>query len=114
MPRSATETTTKAATKKANTKTAKEPKAKSKRAPSAYNLFMGEHLKAWRADHPGTQVKEAMSAVAAMWRDAPENPNRGKEPAAKKPKAAKPAAKKTKKAEKSDASEEEAADDDEE
>lgn len=74
-----------------------------KRAPSAYNKFMAEHMKQWRAENPGRPVKEAMSAVsqirfsylsmsmftntrdwhpkvAAEWRNAPENPNRGQDP----------------------------------
>lgn len=77
-----------------------------KRAPSAYNKYVSEHLKLWRESHPDRPVKEAMSAVsshllfvlfyslilpisqisfrqcqvAAQWRDAPENPNRGQEP----------------------------------
>jgi hypothetical protein len=60
-------------------------------------------MKEWKESHPGAPIKEAMSEVctriyasvfcltqsfeiAAMWRDAPENPNRGKEPKARKPK----------------------------
>lgn len=76
---------------------------------------MAEHMKQWRVDNPGHPVKDAMSAVrqvpfyspsmsmllicltdiqvAALWRDAPENPNRGQEPKKKTKKvpAAKPA-----------------------
>jgi hypothetical protein len=88
---------------------------KPKRAPSAYNLFVQVKMKEWREDNPGAPVKEAMVEVCAhtstllsvsrsrqigkLWRDAPENPNRGKEPKSRKPKANadKPAAKATKK-----------------
>ncbi|TDL21670.1 hypothetical protein BD410DRAFT_828909 [Rickenella mellea] len=106
MPRTATATTTKTATKRANAKTtkAKEDKPeKVKRAPSAYNIFMGIHLKKWREEHPGGSVKEGMTEVAAMWRDSPENPKRGQPPAVRKPKAGK----ENKKAKNSDAEEEE-------
>ncbi|KAG2071152.1 hypothetical protein BDR04DRAFT_1098844 [Suillus decipiens] len=89
MAKSATESTTKAATKRANAKTSKADKEdKPKRAPSAYNLFVQSHMKEWKDAHPGAPIKEAMSEIAAMWRDAPENPNRGKEPKPRKPKAA--------------------------
>ncbi|KAK7682598.1 hypothetical protein QCA50_014398 [Cerrena zonata] len=89
MAKTASETQTKAATKSANAKTT----GGGKRAPSAYNKFMAEHMKQWRVDNPGRPVKDAMSAVAALWRDAPENPNRGQEPKkkTKKAPAAKPA-----------------------
>ncbi|KAI0313856.1 hypothetical protein OF83DRAFT_494853 [Amylostereum chailletii] len=54
------------------------------RAPSAYNVYMSEHLKPYRDTHEGVSVKDAMKEVAAMWRDAPENPNRGKTAAERK------------------------------
>jgi len=114
MPKAATETKTKAATKSANTKP-KEGKTKTKRAPSAYNLFMAEHLKKWREENPGQPHKSGMSAVAALWKDAPENPNRGKEPGEKKKaekenkKAKAAAAKAAEKSDKSDNDEEEPA-----
>lgn len=76
---------------------------KPKRAPSAYNLFVQAKMKEWKENNPGAPVKEAMSEVYArihppscisrprqigvLWRDAPENPNRGKEPKSRKPKA---------------------------
>lgn len=76
---------------------------KPKRAPSAYNLFVQTKMKEWKENNPGVPIKDAMSEVyahtstfqsvsrsrqiGAMWRDAPENPNRGKEPKARKPKA---------------------------
>lgn len=88
MAKTATETRTKAATKAANTKT-KAPKAdvedKPKRAPSAYQTFCKEKMKTWNEENPG-RAKEAMAAIAAMWRDAPENPNRGQEPKQRKAK----------------------------
>ncbi|KAJ8595142.1 hypothetical protein M405DRAFT_929712 [Rhizopogon salebrosus TDB-379] len=87
MAKSETESKTKAATKRANTKTSKAVKEdKPKRAPSAYNLFVQAHMKEWKDSHPGAPIKEAMAEIAAMWRDAPENPNRGKEPKARKTK----------------------------
>lgn len=80
---------------------------KPKRAPSAYNLFVQAKMKEWKENNPGVPHKEAMGEVyahastfilpsrspqiGALWRDAPENPNRGKEPKPKKPKADKPA-----------------------
>ncbi|KAJ3491514.1 hypothetical protein NLI96_g638 [Meripilus lineatus] len=77
MVKTTTESQSKTATKSANTK----PRGTSgKRAPSAYNKYVSEHLKLWRESNPDRPVKEAMAAVAAQWRDAPENPNRGQEP----------------------------------
>ena len=106
------------------------PNPPATRAPSAYNLYMKEHLKPYRDANPGVSNKEAMKAVrltllsvllpvtlldpvftratrrvppprrvssplspwhkltfqprqvAAQWRDAPENPNRGQDPKA--------------------------------
>ncbi|KAI9511941.1 hypothetical protein F5148DRAFT_184535 [Russula earlei] len=91
MARTATETTTKTATRRAN--------AKSKdgwhfisvvyRAPSAYNLFVKEHMKTYLAEHPGKTNKDAMKHIGALWKDAPENPKCGqetKEKASKAPK----------------------------
>lgn len=76
---------------------------KPKRAPSAYNLFVQAKMKEWKENNTGAPIKEAMVEVGAhtstflfvsrsrqigaMWRDAPENPNRGKEPKSRKPKA---------------------------
>ncbi|KAF5359823.1 hypothetical protein D9756_003653 [Leucocoprinus leucothites] len=56
---------------------------KPKREPSAYNLFCKKHMKEWIAAHPG-RAKEAMAHMALLWKDAPENPNRGKGPKAKR------------------------------
>lgn len=60
-------------------------------------------MKGWKENNPGAPIKEAMIEVCAhnihllsvsrsrqigaMWKDAPENPNRGKEPKSRKPKA---------------------------
>ncbi|KZP20680.1 hypothetical protein FIBSPDRAFT_954374 [Athelia psychrophila] len=89
MAKASTDKSTKSATKDANART-KAPKAekekKEKRAPSAWNIYMGEHLKTIK-EATGKTGPEAMKEVAALWKDAPENPNRGKEPKARKPKA---------------------------
>ncbi|KAF8548352.1 hypothetical protein OG21DRAFT_1471317 [Imleria badia] len=85
MAKSATVTATKAATKRANAKTSKQDKPK--RAPSAYNLFVQAKMKEWKENNPGAPNKDAMVEIGALWRDAPENPNRGKEPKSRKPKA---------------------------
>ncbi|KAH0832846.1 hypothetical protein J3R83DRAFT_11773 [Lanmaoa asiatica] len=100
MAKSTTVTSTKTATKRANAKPSKQDKEdKPKRAPSVYNLFVQVKMKEWKENNPGVPIKEAMSEIGALWRDAPENPNRGKEPRSKKPKANadKPAPKATKK-----------------
>ncbi|KAI0073155.1 hypothetical protein K474DRAFT_1649945 [Panus rudis PR-1116 ss-1] len=101
MAKTATQTRTKAATKSANAKSSSE--GKPKRAPSEYNKFMAANLKPWREANPGKSVKDSMKAVAAMWKDAPENPNRGQEPKSKK-KAPKKTAAKPKRQEKLPAS----------
>ncbi|KAI0044025.1 hypothetical protein FA95DRAFT_1497776, partial [Auriscalpium vulgare] len=67
---------------------------KGKRAPSAYNLFVKANMSKYLADNKGKTNKDAMVHIGAIWKDAPENPNRGKEPAAKKAKAPKRSAKK--------------------
>lgn len=68
--------------------------AKTKRAPTAYNLFVKEHMKSYLSDNPGKTNKDAMKHVrpilplallfthnylqiGALWKDAPENPRRG-------------------------------------
>ncbi|KAF9236301.1 hypothetical protein BU15DRAFT_32386, partial [Melanogaster broomeanus] len=87
LPNSCTETSTKAATKRSNAKVTKADKEdKPKRAPTAYNLFVQSKMKDWKANNPGAPIKEAMVEIGALWRDAPENPNRGKEPKTRKPK----------------------------
>ncbi|GJJ09027.1 hypothetical protein Clacol_003248 [Clathrus columnatus] len=59
-------------------KTATAKDDKTKRSPSAYNQFMKDHLSDYKEKHPDLNHKEAFAAVAAMWKDAPENPNKGK------------------------------------
>ncbi|KAI5120568.1 hypothetical protein M0805_002518 [Coniferiporia weirii] len=124
MPRVAAEKKTKVATKAANTRTSKvkdeDKPVKAKRAPSAYNLFMQKELQEWRKNNKDGKIKDGMVAVAALWRDSPENPKRGQTPAAKKapkPKVSKENAKekvKKPKAKKKEASsEEEEVEDDE-
>ncbi|KAF8119984.1 hypothetical protein EV363DRAFT_1356316, partial [Boletus edulis] len=44
-------------------------------------------MKDWKENNPGVPIKDAMAEIGALWRDAPENPNRGKEPKSRKPKA---------------------------
>ncbi|KAH9986063.1 hypothetical protein BJV77DRAFT_915815, partial [Russula vinacea] len=83
-----TETSTKTATRRANAKP-KDTDVKAKRKPSAYNLFVKEHMKAYLAEHPGKTNKDAMKHIGALWKDAPENPKRGQETKEKAPKAAK-------------------------
>lgn len=77
-----TETATKAATRRANTKSKDgehltclymciylctplffPADGKAKRSPSAYNLFVKEHMKAYLADNPGKTNKDAMKHV---------------------------------------------------
>ncbi|PAV22919.1 hypothetical protein PNOK_0287600 [Pyrrhoderma noxium] len=58
MARTATQTSTKAATRAANSKTkGANGESKPKRAPSAYNLFMKEQLKKWREANPSAPIK---------------------------------------------------------
>ncbi|KAG6844647.1 hypothetical protein H0H87_005098 [Tephrocybe sp. NHM501043] len=98
MAKTATVTKTKAATKTANDKKTRTPKAdkadkadKPKREPTAYQLFCKAHMKKWNDENPG-RSKEAMGMMAKLWKDAPENPNRGGgEPKARKPKVPKAA-----------------------
>lgn len=83
---------------------------KEKRAPTPYNLFVKANLPKWKAENSDKPSKEAMAGlrrralfefpllmtcpkVAALWKDAPENPKRGKEVVPRKKKAAKVAAK---------------------
>ena len=47
---------------------------KAKRAPTAYNLYIKDQLPLWKAEHQGADPAEALSAVAASWKYAPENP----------------------------------------
>ncbi|KAH9957144.1 hypothetical protein BC827DRAFT_1083239, partial [Russula dissimulans] len=79
------ETMTKAATRRATAKS-KDADGKAKRPPSAYNLFVKEHMKTYLAEHPGKTNKDAMKYIGALWKDAPENPKRGQESKEKAPK----------------------------
>jgi len=85
MPKAASTKTKSAANPKQPSKFTRADKPK--REPSAYNLFCKKHMKEWIAAHPG-RAKEAMSHIALMWKDAPENPNRGKASKAKHTKGA--------------------------
>ncbi|KAH8983964.1 hypothetical protein EDB86DRAFT_166798 [Lactarius hatsudake] len=87
MARTATETTTKTATRRANAKP-KDAEGKPKRPPSAYNLFVKEHMKTYLAENPGKTNKDAMKHIGALWKDAPENPRRGQDAKEKAPKKA--------------------------
>ncbi|KAJ3869232.1 hypothetical protein EV359DRAFT_76928 [Lentinula novae-zelandiae] len=84
MPKASSTSTSKAASKGANAKTSKAPKEK--RPPSAYNIFVSEKIKSWKASNPKANAKDAMKAVSVMWASAEENPNRGKPPKSKKAK----------------------------
>ncbi|KAI0067217.1 hypothetical protein BV25DRAFT_1819526 [Artomyces pyxidatus] len=88
MAKTATDTTTKTATRRANAKTTrtKDGATKTKRAPSAYNNFVKAHMSKYLAENQGKTNRDAMTYIGALWKDAPENPNRGKEPVARKPK----------------------------
>ncbi|KIY44234.1 hypothetical protein FISHEDRAFT_62402 [Fistulina hepatica ATCC 64428] len=77
MAKTATATKTKSATRAANAA------PKEKRPPSAYNLFVKEHIKKWKEENPEKPQKEAMAAIAVLWRNAPENPKCGKIPVAR-------------------------------
>jgi hypothetical protein len=85
---------------------------KAKRAPSAYNLFVKEHMKTYLVDNPGKTNKDAMKHVrlilslvllfihdhfqiGVLWKDAPENPRRGQAVKERPPKKAAKRSKKT-------------------
>ncbi|KAL1658044.1 hypothetical protein GGF50DRAFT_92884 [Schizophyllum commune] len=88
MPKAATESKTKVATAKANAKPLSDGTTENVvREPSIYNQYMKANLGPYKKRNPGVPHREAFTAVAAMWRDALENPNRGKEPKPKKTKA---------------------------
>ncbi|KAN0126283.1 hypothetical protein V8E53_015206 [Lactarius tabidus] len=95
MARTATETTAKTATRRANTKSTKDVEGKIKRAPTAYNLFVKEHMKNYLAENPGKTNKDAMKHIGALWKDAPENPRRGQAVKERPPKKAPKRSKKT-------------------
>ncbi|KAF9441733.1 hypothetical protein P691DRAFT_779698 [Macrolepiota fuliginosa MF-IS2] len=84
MPKAVTSKLTKSPAKTKQPAKPHKPE-KTKREPSAYNLFCKKHMKEWITDHPG-RAKEAMARIALMWKDSPENPNRGKASKAKRSK----------------------------
>ncbi|KAG7451467.1 uncharacterized protein BT62DRAFT_927171 [Guyanagaster necrorhizus] len=86
MPKTSKDSSVKAMSKASRTKTAKEGKAP--REPSKYQQFMSVQLKLWKEQNPDRSARDAMKEVAVLWRDSPENPNRGKAPKPKKKKAA--------------------------
>jgi len=49
--------------------TSEEKPAKAKRAPSAYNIFVGEKIKELRAADPTLKAKDAMSQAMALWKE---------------------------------------------
>ncbi|KAB5593426.1 YABBY protein [Ceratobasidium theobromae] len=70
MPKAATTKTTKA-------KEPKEPKEAKEKTPSPYQLFMKEQLPVYKSKNPEVTHKDAFRAVALLWKDADENPNKG-------------------------------------
>ncbi|KAK0194128.1 hypothetical protein F5146DRAFT_1134898 [Armillaria mellea] len=88
MPKATKDSSVKVASKPSKTKTVKE--VKTPREPSKYQQFMSVQLKLWKEQNPDRSATDAMKEVAVIWRDSPENPNRGKAPRPKKKKAAKP------------------------
>jgi hypothetical protein len=55
-------------TKKSKTPTSPSKSKKTTRAPSAYNIYMRDHLKKVKAAHPHLTHKEAFSQVAKDWK----------------------------------------------
>eukprot|EP00602_Paraphysomonas_sp_CaronLab_P009653 CAMPEP_0185023104 /NCGR_PEP_ID=MMETSP1103-20130426/5795_1 /TAXON_ID=36769 /ORGANISM="Paraphysomonas bandaiensis, Strain Caron Lab Isolate" /LENGTH=69 /DNA_ID=CAMNT_0027555527 /DNA_START=73 /DNA_END=282 /DNA_ORIENTATION=+ len=58
--------------KRSSAKATSEPK--SKRAPSAYNIFMKAEIAKVKKANPGFDHKEAFKAAAGHWKTAKENP----------------------------------------
>ncbi|KDQ06719.1 hypothetical protein BOTBODRAFT_39377 [Botryobasidium botryosum FD-172 SS1] len=50
-----------------------------KKSPSQYQLYMKNNLPTYKGENPDKTHKEAFAEVAKLWKDAPENPNRGKD-----------------------------------
>ncbi|KAK0485024.1 hypothetical protein IW261DRAFT_1460004 [Armillaria novae-zelandiae] len=88
MPKAIKDFSVKTTSKASKTKTFKE--VKTPREPSKYQQFMSVQLKLWKEQNPDRAPTDAMKEVAVIWRDSPENPNRGKAPRPRKKKAAKP------------------------
>ncbi|KAF5351414.1 hypothetical protein D9758_013509 [Tetrapyrgos nigripes] len=59
---------------------------KQKRPPSAYNLYIKNNSAKWKEENPGKKQSEMMKEMAVLWKDADENPNKGREPKPKKKK----------------------------
>ncbi|KAF8328659.1 uncharacterized protein EI90DRAFT_3125735 [Cantharellus anzutake] len=53
-----------------------------KRPTTLYQTYMKEKLPEYKAKNPGVSHKDAFSAVAKLWKDADENPNKGKDTSA--------------------------------
>ncbi|KAI8053990.1 hypothetical protein BDF22DRAFT_742964 [Syncephalis plumigaleata] len=49
-----------------------------KRKISPYNKFMKDQLPKYKARNPDATHKDAFKQVAALWKDAPENPKNAK------------------------------------
>ncbi|GAW06604.1 hypothetical protein LENED_008541 [Lentinula edodes] len=71
MPKASSTSTSKAASKGANAKTSKAPKEK--RPPSAYNIFVSEKIKSWKASNPKANAKDAMKACYSKKAKTPKN-----------------------------------------
>ncbi|KAJ1977676.1 hypothetical protein H4R34_003486 [Dimargaris verticillata] len=48
------------------------------RKMTPYNKFMKRELPKYKASHPDVAHKDAFKAVAGLWKNAPDNPNRKK------------------------------------
>ncbi|KAF5328139.1 hypothetical protein D9758_016722 [Tetrapyrgos nigripes] len=79
-----TSTSSKSSSKATKDKPAGEKKQK--RPPSAYNLYIKNNSAKWKEENPGKKQSEMMKEMAVLWKDADENPNKGREPKPKKKK----------------------------
>jgi len=52
--------------------------AATKKEPSLYQLYMKKQLTVVKAKNPSLSHREAFTQVAKNWKNAPENPNKGK------------------------------------
>ncbi|KAI9027746.1 hypothetical protein DFJ74DRAFT_660303 [Hyaloraphidium curvatum] len=64
--------------KAAKSSTTKSGAPKEKRPSTPWNNFVSSRLKDIKAAHPGWTHKEAMEHLGGIWKNAPENPKRGK------------------------------------
>jgi len=76
MPKETTKHTKRAATG--------DKEEKAKRPPTAYQLYMKDTLAKVKAENSEMSHADAFKKVASMWKDADENPNKGKEKPEKK------------------------------